>query len=140
MLGLEVGGCQMKSCNFDEFVQVRLFHNAAPWPMDVSELADFNKVLDTTGLVETVPGKGGGWRKTPLGDAMNLDLLMVFLGVWDKWDVPLLLKDNGLIDAAESEWLGNLLGTGADYTALRPAVRRAYARAMDKGVIRWRMN
>ncbi len=108
--------------------------------MAVSELDDFYKAAEIMGLVETVPGKRGGRRKTPLGDAINLDLLMVFLGVWDKWEVPLVLKDNGLIDAAESERLENLLGTGADYTALRPTVRRAYARAMDKGVIRWRMN
>ncbi len=128
----------MKRSDFDEMVQARLFHDAAPWPMDVSELADFNKVLLTAGLAETTPTSD--WRKTPWGDAMNLDLLMVFLGVLDKWDVPLLLKDNGLIDGAESERLGTLLGTGADYTALRPAVRRAYARAMDKGAIRWRMN
>ncbi len=140
MLGLEVGGCQMKSCNFDEFVQARLFDNTAPWPMDVSELADFNKTFETLGLVETVPGEPSTHRNTPLGEAINLDLLIVFLGILDKWDVPLLLKDNGLIDAAESERLENLLGTCADYTALRPAVRRAYARAMDKGVIRWRMN
>ena len=125
--------------DFDKMVQASLFHDAVPWPMDVSELADFNKVLLTAGLLaETTPTSY--WKKTPLGDAMNLDLLMVFLGVLDKWDVPLLLKDNGLIDEAESERLGNLLGTGADYTALRPAVRRAYARAMDKGAIRWRMN
>ena len=140
MLGLEVGGCQMKSCNFDEFVQARLFDNTAPWPMDVSELADFNKTFETLGLVETVPKEPDTWRNTTLGNSINLDLLMVFLGIWDRFEVPWILQQNGLIDAAESERLGNLLGTGADYTALRPAVRRAYARAMDKGVIRWRMN
>ncbi len=130
----------MKRGDFDEMVQARLFNDAAPWPMDVSELAAFDKVLLTAGLVETAPGEGDGWRKTPLGDAINLDLLMVFLGMWDKWEVPLVLQDNGLIDEAEYKRLWDLLGTGADYTALRPVVRRAYARAMDRGVIRWRMN
>ncbi len=130
----------MKRSDFDEMVQDRLFNDAASRPMAVSELEDFDKALLTAGLVETVPGDGDDRRKTPLGDAVNLDLLMAFLGVWDESEVPRILQDNGLIDEAESERLWDLLGTGADYTALRPVVRRAYARAMDRGVIRWRMN
>ncbi len=140
MLGLEVGGCQMKSCNFDEFVQARLFDNTAPWPMDVSELADFNKTFETLGLVETVPKEPDTWRNTTLGNSINLDLLMVFLGIWDRFDVPWILQKNGLIDATEFERLENLLLVDDSYTPLLPAIRRAYTRAMDRGVIRWRMN
>ena len=65
---------------------------------------------------------------------------MVFLGIWDESEVPRVLRDYGLIDEWEYENLWNLLGGEYDYAALRPAVRRAYSRAMNKGVIRWRMN
>ncbi len=130
----------MKRSDFDEMVQDRLFNDVASWPMAVSELEDFDKALLTAGLVETVPGEGGGWRKTPLGDAINLDLLMAFLGIFDASEVPGVLQDNGLIDEAECEWMWSLLGDGVDHAPLRPAVRRAYTRAMNKGVIRWRMN
>jgi len=126
--------------DFDEMVQARLVNNTAPWPVPVSELEDFFKAAETMGLVETVPGEPSTHRNTPLGEAINLDLLIVFLGILDKWDVPLVLHERGLIDDAENERLGNLLGTGADYIALRPAVMRAYTRAMQEGVIRWRMN
>ncbi len=126
--------------DFDKMVQARLDNNTAPWPMAVSELDDFDKALLTAGLVERVPGEGGGWRKTPLGDAINLDLLMAFLGIFDASEVPGVLQDNGLIDEAECEWMWSLLGDGVDHAPLRPAVRRAYTRAMNKGVIRWRMN
>ena len=138
MLGLEVGGCQMKSCNFDEFVQARLFDNTVPWPVVGSELEDFHRTFETLGLVETTPTSD--WRKTPLGDAMNLDLLMVFLGIWDRFDVPWILQKNGLIDATECGCLEDLLLVDDSYTPLLPAIRRAYTRAMDRGVIRWRMN
>ncbi len=124
--------------DFDGMVQARLFHDAVPWPMDVSEIEGFNKVLETAGLVET--GPGDGWKKTPWGDAMNLDLLMVFLGIWDRFDVPWILQKNGLIDATECGWLEDLLGVDDSYAPLLPAIRRAYTRAMDKGVIRWRIN
>ncbi len=140
MLGLEVGGCQMKSCNFDEMVWARLFDNTAPWPVVGSELEDFHRTFETLGLVETVPGKRGGWRNTTLGNSINLDLLMVFLGIWDRFEVPWILQQNGLIDATECDWLWDLLGVDDSYAPLLPAIRRAYTRAMDKGVIRWWMN
>ena len=130
----------MKSCNFDEVVQARLFDNTAPWPVVESELEDFHRTFETLGLVETVPGKRGGWRNTTLGNSINLDLLMVFLGIWDRFDVPWILQKNGLIDATECGWLEDLLGVDDSYAPLLPAIRRAYTRAMDKGVIRWRMN
>ncbi len=126
--------------DFDKMVQARLFDNTAPWPMTVSELADFYKAAEIMGLVETVPGEPSTHRNTPSGEAINLDLLMAFLGIFEASEVPWVLQDNGLIDEAECEWMWSLLGDGVDHAPLRPAVRRAYTRAMNKGVIRWRMN
>ena len=130
----------MKRCNLDELVRARLFNSAASWPMDPSEIANIDRTFEILGLVERVSGDLDCWRNTPLGNAINLDLLMVFLGIWDEYEVPQVLRDNGLIDEWEYEHLWVLLGGGCDYATLRPAVRRAYSRAMNKGVIRWRMN
>ena len=130
----------MKRSDFDEMVQARLLNDAAPWPMAVSELTNFYKAVETIGLVETVPGERDCQRNTLLGETINLDLLMAFLGILDASEVPGVLQDNGLIDEVECEWLWTLLGDGVDHAPLRPAVRRAYIRAMKEGVIRWRIN
>ncbi len=131
----------MKSGDFDEMVQARLVNNTAPWPMAVSELDDFYKAAEIMGLVETVPGEPSTHRNTPLGEAINLHLLMAFLGIFEASEVPWVLEDNGLIDEAEFEWMLSLLGDdGVDHAVLRPAVRRAYTRAMKEGAIRWRIN
>jgi hypothetical protein len=37
-------------------------------------------------------------RNTPLGRELHLDLLMVFMGLWDQWEIPMILEDHGLID------------------------------------------
>ncbi len=127
--------------DFDKMVQARLVNNTAPWPMHISDLADFYKAVEIMGLVETVPGEPSTHRNTPLGEAINLHLLMAFLGIFEASEVPWVLQDNGLIDEPEFEWMLSLLGDdGVDHAPLRPAVRRAYTRAMNKGVIRWRMN
>ena len=126
--------------DFDKIVQARLVNNTAPWPMAVSELDDFYKAAEIMGLIETAPGEPSSHRNTPLGEAINLDLLMAFLGIFDASEVPGVLQDNGLIDEAECEWMWSLLGDGVDHEVLRPAVRRAYIRTMKEGAIRWRIN
>jgi hypothetical protein len=115
-------------------------NDTAPWPMAVSELEDFFKTVEIMGLVERVPGERDCQRNTLLGETINLDLLMAFLGILDASEVPGVLLDNGLIGEAECEWLWTLLGDGVDHARLRPAVRRAYIRAMKEGIIRWRIN
>ncbi len=91
--------------DFDKMVQARLVNNTAPWPMTVSELADFYKAAEIMGLVETVPGEPSTHRNTPFGEAINLNLLMAFLGIFEASEVSWVLQDNGLIDEAEGEWM-----------------------------------
>jgi hypothetical protein len=43
------------------------------------------------------------WRNTPLGRELHLDLLMVFMGLWDQWEIPMILEDHGLIDDLEAD-------------------------------------
>ena len=123
----------MKRSDFDEMVQDRLFNDAASWPLAVSELEDFFKAVEIMGLGEPD-------CPSVLGEATDLDLLMAFLGILDASEVPPVLREKGLIDEAECEWLWTLLGDGVDHEVLRPAVRRAYIRAMKEGAIRWRIN
>ena len=55
------------------------------------------------------------------------DLLMVFLGLWDEWEVPMILEDYDVIDDLESEYIWGLLGAGRDpETVLKKYVREAY--------------
>ena len=52
---------------------------------------------------------------------------MVFLGLWDEWDVPVILKDYGVIDDLECEAIWAFLGAGRDAeTVLKKYVREAY--------------
>ena len=62
------------------------------------------------GLEERVPGTTDMWRNTPLGSELHLDLLMVFMGLWDEWEIPMILEDHGLIDDLEAEHMLDLLG------------------------------
>jgi hypothetical protein len=50
------------------------------------------------GVEERVPGDKETWRSTPLGRELYSHLLMVFLGLWDEWEVPMILQDYGVID------------------------------------------
>jgi hypothetical protein len=54
------------------------------------------------GLEEDVPGMPGTTRSTPLGKELNLDLLMVFVGAWDFWDIPHILEENGYCNREKS--------------------------------------
>ena len=124
----------MNDYDFDKMVQARLFDNTAPWPMPPGEeLADFYKAVEIMGLGEPD-------CRSVVGEANDLDLLMAFLGILDSSEVPPVLQEKGLIDDAECEWLWTLLGDGVDHEVLRPAVKRAYTRAMKEGIIRWRIN
>jgi hypothetical protein len=49
------------------------------------------------GLQERIPGEKETSRSTPLGRELHSDLLMVFLGLWDEWEVPMILEDYGVI-------------------------------------------
>jgi hypothetical protein len=43
------------------------------------------------------------WRLTALGKEMDLDLLSIFMGRWDYRDIPVILKQRGLITNSEAD-------------------------------------
>ncbi|MGZ5508043.1 MAG: hypothetical protein ACXWKH_16850, partial [Limisphaerales bacterium] len=56
---------------------------------------------------------------------LQLDLLMVFVGAWDIWEIPYILESNGYIEELETEELYSALSEHVDLE-VRRCVRRAY--------------
>ncbi len=130
----------MKVHDFDKVIRATLLENSEPWPVDVSEIPNYERLFEELGLSEAVPGETDTRRRTALGDHMNLDLLEVFLGMIDGRDVPWILSDYGVIDESQCLRLWALLPDDADLAPLRPIVIRAYLRAVDRGLARWILN
>ncbi len=91
--------------------------------------------LEPLGLVEPVLGKPNTWRLTPLGKELNFYLMEVFMGLWGPFEVPFILKENGLIsEREECEAVTHLneaeeQGTEEDLEPiLLPLMRRAFFR------------
>ena len=73
-----------------------------PWP-DSSEFnLALSKRLRQLGLDEQVAGAPDGpTSTTALGKAHHLDLVMVFIGLWEIGEVPIILESFGIIDEYE---------------------------------------
>ena len=65
--------------------------------------------LEQMRLEERVPGGRNTRRSTPLVRDLHSELLKAFLGLWDEWEVHMILEDYGIIDDlacdADLEWL-----------------------------------
>jgi len=107
-------------------VDARLFGTAA-WPVDRESTNRLHTTLLQMGLVEEVPGQADTWRNTPLGNELHIDLLEVFMGLWDEWDIPEILQAYGLIDEWEAHRLWRALTVGAGWErTFKNYVCRAY--------------
>jgi hypothetical protein len=110
----------------DAMVSARLF-GSGPWLSDPESGVALQRRLEQMGLEERVPSASDTWRNTPLGSELHLDLLMVFMGLWDQWEILMTLEDHGLIDDLEAEHMQDLLQAGRDpELALKKYVRGAY--------------
>jgi hypothetical protein len=110
----------------DAMVSARLF-GSGPWLRDPESGVALQRRLEQMGLEERVPSASDTWRNTPLGRELHLDLLMVFMGLWDQWEIPMILEDHGLIDDLEAQHMQDLLQAGRDpEIALKEYVREAY--------------
>src|SRR4051794_40677188 len=97
------------------------------WVADMESAPILRRRLEEMGLQEQVPGEKETSRSTPLGRELHSDLLMVFLGLRDEWEVPSILEDYGVIDDLECEAIWRLLGAGRDpEIVLKKYVRKAY--------------
>ena len=78
-------------------VEFNLF-GAGSWPADQEASAAFWKLLDDLGLTTDDPDKPGTTQYTPLGLELNVELMSIFAGAVNLWDIPLLLELMGHLD------------------------------------------
>ena len=107
-------------------IDLRLFGDR-PWLADREACPALNRTLEELGLQESVPGEKYSIGDTVLGKELNIDLVTVFIGLWDGWEVPYILEKNGLIDEIETDRIYDLMETTDDPEhILRPVVRKAF--------------
>ncbi len=105
-------------------MHTRLFCDGS-WLADRDACIAMDAQLNGLGLQVEV-GEGGS-RATTLGKALQLDLAMVFVGLWDEWEVPGILEQHGLIDESDLLSIYDQLEDRDDpERVLRPWVRKAY--------------
>jgi hypothetical protein len=110
----------------EAMVFARLF-DSGPWLADRESAVALQRKLQQMGLEEPVPGTSNTTRFTPLGTELRVDLIMVFMGLWDEREIPMILEDHGFIDDLEAGYLYDLLEAGRDpEIALKKYVREAY--------------
>ena len=84
----------------ENMVAARLF-GRQPWLADRETYSAVNRKLIQMGLVEVVCVKPRTWRSTPLGKELDVELFEVFMGLFDEWEVPMILEHYRLIDESE---------------------------------------
>jgi hypothetical protein len=104
----------------------RLF-NCRQWLADRETVCGVNQKLIKMGLVECI--SPGTERYTPSGMDLELDLELfeVFMGLFDVWEVPLVLDHHGFIDECEADDLyARMSKKASPESVLVGYVRRAY--------------
>jgi hypothetical protein len=104
----------------------RLF-GGGPWLAEAEICHTIFAKFVELGLEEQVSEKSGSWRATALGRELNSQLLMVFAGVWDDSDIPMILEEYGLLSEEETtEIYERFEGGESSEVLLLPIVRRAF--------------
>lgn len=101
----------------------RLF-GQGDWLVDRESCGAVDRLLHEHGLLLQL--SDGTSRKTPLGDEMDVDLLMCFLGLWDEWEIPNILYFRGYIDLEECEDIYEQLERGEPEQVLKPIVQKVW--------------
>jgi len=73
-----------------------------------------------------VPGSPGCTRSTALGRELDVDLMTVFAGAFNVWDIPYILESRGYIEPAEADDLISLSSETEAEKLVREHVLRAY--------------
>ena len=104
----------------------RLFGERS-WLADREACDAINRKFEDLGLQEHVPGDMFTTRFTELGKELEVDLVMVFVGLFDEYQVPSILEQHGLIDVIEEDDIYDVLEIYGDpERALRAMVQRAF--------------
>jgi hypothetical protein len=95
------------------------------WLADQETSSAVHQKLIKMGLLEHI--SSDTWQNTPLGAELDLDLLLVFMGLFEIREVPLILEHYRLIDERELDSLYECMSTNANPEfVLFGYVRRAY--------------
>ena len=109
----------------ENMVVARLF-GRQPWLADPETCPAVHRKLIQMGLVEVVCLEPQTWRTSPLGKELDVELFEVFMGLWDAWEVPIILEDYRLIDESEVDVIYARMDKGDAESILIGYVKRAY--------------
>src|SRR5262249_24115040 len=116
----------------ENMVVARLF-SRQPWLADRETISAYRRRLMQMGLVEEVRTEPPTRRITPLGKEVDVELFQVFMGLWDEWEVPMILKEYGFLDESECDAIWECASEAYEYSSedngesvLSEYVRRAY--------------
>ena len=116
----------------NEIIGYHLFESTS-WPIADDEVRAFWRTVEEMGLKETVPGTKDTFRVTALGKDCGVTLASCFIGAFEPFEIPMILKKHGLIDDAEEEAFHSFLSEeladdGLLLKHVEVLVRRAHAR------------
>ena len=110
----------------DRFITRRLF-GSGKWLGDPESDSALVRLLRDLNLEEEICSDTATRRNTALGNELDMDLLAVFLGLWNPWDAVMILEDFELIDEIEARQLYSGLAAEKDPERLmRTQVQAAY--------------
>ena len=109
----------------ENMVAARLF-SAQPWLADRETISGYDRKLIQMGLIEQVRDEPPTWRNTSLGNELDVDLFQVFMGLWCEWEVPLILKEHGLLTESEFDAIIECTSEANAELLLSGYVKRAY--------------
>jgi hypothetical protein len=113
-------------------IEKRLF-GSNRWLPNRKTAIELWKTMFELNLEEPVPGSQTDWRLTSLGRSINAELLMVFIGHHEPWEIPEILWCHGLMDLAQRDAIHNKMLKGSDpEKVLRPEVQKAYVRYLRR--------
>ena len=109
----------------DTIASQRLFVDRK-WFVDPKTASSLYTAIGELGLIEPAPNNGT--KLTTLGKELNIDLQVVFMGLWDPWDAIGILKDQNLVTENEVGALYDLLEADERHyePLLRARVQQAY--------------
>ena len=107
----------------ENMVAIRLF-SGQRWPADRETYPAIIRKLIQLGLWE--PISPSGWRITPLGKELDVDLFNVFLGMTEEWEAPIVLEQYRLIDESEADAFYECIKEADASAVLSGYVKRAY--------------
>jgi hypothetical protein len=109
----------------ENMVVARLF-GRQPWLADRETFSAVHRKLIQMGLVERVCVEPLTWQTSPLGKEVDVELFEVFMGLFDEWEVPIILEQYRLIDESEADAICARMSKDNAESVLRGYVKRAY--------------